>query len=101
LAKEPYTIKTQVFLSASIPIRGREPFDQDIEIKRIRDAILALVPVCKDRALALVFGGHPAISPLVHHAANSLGSIDNIVIYQSGFYRKFLPEAACKFPNLI
>jgi SLOG cluster3 family len=94
-------MKTQIFLSASIPIRGREPYDQDIETKRIRDAILALVTVCKDRDLVLVFGGHPAISPIVHHAANSLGTIENIVIYQSEFYRKFLPEAAWKFPNLI
>ena len=88
-----------IFLSASIPFAGRE-FDDDIEPKRIRDAVLALVTVCRDRKLSLVFGGHPAISPLVHHAAESLGVVDNVTIYQSEFYRKFIPEAAQKFPNL-
>lgn len=88
-----------IFLSASIPIAGRE-FDDDIETERIRDAVLALVTVCRDRKLSLVFGGHPAISPLVHHAAESLGVVDNVTIYQSEFYRKIIPEAAQEFPNL-
>jgi hypothetical protein len=95
------TPESHVFLSASIPIPGREPFDRDIQIKRIRDAVLALVTVCRDRDLFLTFGGHPAISPLVHHAAESLGVIENVTIYQSEFYRRFVPEAAWKFPNLI
>ena len=94
-------MKPQAFLSASIPIEGRKPFDQDVQIKRIRDAVLALVTVCKDRDMELTFGGHPAISPLVHHAAESLDVIENICIYQSEFYRRFVPEAALKFPRLI
>lgn len=91
-------MKSQIFLSASIP--NRKPFDENVEIKRIRDAVLALVTVCRDRDFSLTFGGHPAISPLVHHAAESLGVIDSICIYQSEFYRDKLPEAAWKFPNL-
>ncbi len=91
----------QTILSASIPIEGRKPFDQDVQIKRIRDAVLALVTVCKDRDMELTFGGHPAISPLVHHAAESLDVIENICIYQSEFYRRWVPEAALKFPRLV
>ena len=91
----------QAFLSASIPIEGRTPFDQDVQIKRIRDAVLALVTVCKDRDMELTFGGHPAISPLVHHAAESLDVIEKICIYQSEFYRDRIPEAATKFPRLV
>ena len=94
-------MKLQIFLSASIPVPGREPFDRDTQTKRIRDAVLALVTVCRDRDLILTFGGHPAISPLVHHAAESLGVMKIVYIYQSEFYRKFIPEAAWKFPNLI
>jgi hypothetical protein len=90
-----------IFLSASIPLPGREPFDRDIQVKRIRDAVLALVTVCRDRHLFLTFGGHPAISPLVHHAAESLGVISNVTIYQSRFYEDKVPEAATKFPNFI
>lgn len=93
-------MKPQIFLSASIPTPGRKPFDEDIQIKRIRDAVLALVTVCRDRKFSLTFGGHPAISPLVHHAAESLGVMESISIYQSEFYREKLPEAAWKFPNL-
>ena len=93
-------MKPQAFLSASIPIEGRTPFDQDIQIKRIRDAILALVTVCKDRDMQLTFGGHPAISPLVHHAAESLDVVEMICIYQSEFYRQFVPEAAANFRHL-
>src|SRR5262249_22231718 len=100
VAGEP-EMRPQAFLSASIPIEGRAPFDQDVQIKRIRDAVLALVTVCKDRDMELTFGGHPAISPLVHHAAESLDVIENICIYQSEFYRRFVPEAALKFPRLI
>jgi SLOG-like protein len=92
---------SQVFLSASIPIPGRKPFDRDIEVKRIRDSVLALVEVCRDRELTLTFGGHPAISPLVHHAADSLGVTERVTIFQSEFYRNLVPEAALKFPNLI
>jgi SLOG cluster3 family len=94
-------MKLQAFLSASIPIEGRKPFDQDIKIKRIRDAVLALVTICKDRDMELTFGGHPAISPLVHHAAESLGVLENICIYQSEFYRDHLPVAATRFPRLV
>ena len=94
-------MKRQMFLSASIPIKGRVPFDGDIQTKRIRDAVLALVTVCKDRDMELVFGGHPAISPLVHHAAESLGVIDSIWIYQSRFYEHLMPEEAKKFRRLI
>jgi hypothetical protein len=94
-------MKLQAFLSASIPIEGRSPFDEDMQIKRIRDAVLALVTVCKDRDMELTFGGHPAISPLVHHAAESLDVVENICIYQSEFYRPRVPEAALKFPRLV
>jgi hypothetical protein len=93
-------MRPPIFLSASIPIPGREPYDQDIQTKRIRDAVLALVTVCRDRKLTLVFGGHPAISPLVHHASNNLGIVQHIFIYQSRFYEDKLPAAARKFPNL-
>ncbi|MBV8557534.1 MAG: hypothetical protein JO116_18380, partial [Planctomycetaceae bacterium] len=63
----------------------------------IREAIRALVAeIVRDRLL--VFGGHPAISPLVEHAAQTLNAIDNVRIYQSEFFRDVLPPVAKKFP---
>ena len=68
-----------VFLSASIPTKGREPFFSEFEERsayyrrNIREAVLALVGVCYEFDFDLVFGGHPAITPLVHRAARSLG----------------------------
>jgi hypothetical protein len=93
-------MRPQIFLSASIPIEGRSPYDQDVQIPRIRNAVLGLVYVCKDRDMELIFGGHPAISPLVHHAAESLGVIENICIYQSRFFEARIPDEAKKFPRL-
>lgn len=75
------TTRNTVFLSASIPVKGREPFYSAFEErsalyrKNIREAVLALVGVCYELDLDLVFGGHPAITPLVHRAAKSLGHV--------------------------
>jgi SLOG cluster3 family len=52
------------------------------------------------RERELVFGGHPAISPLVEHAARSLGALDRVHIYQSEFFKDKIPEVAREFANL-
>jgi hypothetical protein len=66
---------------------------------RIREAILALVAVWVPDG-ELVFGGHPAISPLVEHASRSLGAIEHVHIFQSEFFRDKVPPEAQLFPNL-
>jgi hypothetical protein len=99
MAKPPLT-GPRIFLSASIPIRGHAPYDRDVRVTAIRNAVLALVAVCKDRDMELVFGGHPAISPLMHHAAASLGVLRNICIYQSRFFEDRMPVEAKQFPWL-
>ena len=98
-----------IFLSASVPeperMGGRYVADsaeqQDLERTRIREAILALVSACRDYRLALVFGGHPAISPLVDHASRSLGNRDSIRIYQSRYFAGRMPKVALRFPGLV
>src|SRR5206468_2116994 len=77
----------------------REPFVSDCDPVAIREAVLALVAVCI-RERPLIFGGHPAISPLVEHAARSLGALKNVHIYQSRYYENVIPEVARKFENL-
>jgi|ERR1700693_507211 len=90
-------MKRAIFLSAGVPTR--EPFASHFDPLAIREAILALVAVTV-RERELVFGGHPSISPLVEHAARSLGALDQVHIYQSRYFEDELPEAARKFPNL-
>lgn len=90
-------MKKPVFLSASVPCR--KPFVDYFDAIAIREAVLSLVAVTV-RERELVFGGHPAISPLVEHAARSLGAMDRVHIYQSKFFEKIIPEVAREFPNL-
>jgi hypothetical protein len=90
-------MKQPIFLSASVPYR--EPFTKHFDPLAIREAVIALVAMTvRDREL--IFGGHPAISPLVEHAARSLGVVKNVHIYQSKFFEKAIPEVAKKFENL-
>jgi hypothetical protein len=89
--------KEPIFLSASIP--DRDPYVRDSDHLAIREAVLALVAVTV-RERRLVFGGHPAISPLVEHAARSLNAVDNIDIFQSEWFRNVIPPEARAFQNL-
>jgi hypothetical protein len=86
-----------VFLSAGVP--SEERFMKDFDPLAIREAVLGLVVVTL-RERELVFGGHPAISPLVEHAARSLDALENVHIYQSRFFEDRIPEVARKFENL-
>lgn len=86
-----------IFLSASIPTHA--PYLGTFDPYLIREAILALVSVVTQET-DLVFGGHPAISPLVEHAAETLGTKERVFIFQSEFFRNKLPPEALRFPNL-
>jgi len=94
-------MKKTVFLSAGIPVPTRAITEEPPQADRIADAVLALVEVCQELDLGLCFGGQPSISPLVHHAAASLGNLSDITIYQSRFFEDILPESAKQFPNLV
>lgn len=86
-----------IFLSASVPERDLQRYWPDPTA--IADAIRALVAETVEKRV-LVFGGHPAISPLVEYAARSLNAEHRVVIYQSLFFEKFIPPVAKKFQNL-
>jgi hypothetical protein len=90
-------MKPPIFLSASVPNRDLNRYLPEPDL--IRQAILALVAVSIPRRL-LVFGGHPAISPLVEHAARSLKGVNKVHIYQSRLFQPVIPPEAKKFHNL-
>lgn len=89
-----------IFLSASVPVAGRAGFET-AEPYLIREAVSALVEVVLGRKL-LVWGGHPAITPMIWAAATSFG-IDYgkaVRLFQSRFFEDRYPEDNARFHNV-
>lgn len=92
-----------VFLSASVPyIRHDDRDDRTAKCHeftrtarpdRIRDAVAWLCRYAFAEDLALVFGGHPAISPMVLAAARALSQADQpaVFVFQSAWFRDKIP----------
>ena len=84
-----------VFLSASVPLPNRHPrFMSTADVVAIRESVKALVSEVVPRG-RLVFGGHPAITPLIALLLRNLDPATNrrITLYQSEYFsRNFLPE---------
>lgn len=91
----------QFFLSASIPDPTRDVrYVDTADVTAIREAVIALAAaVC--RRGRLVFGGHPAISPLVLLVARNLGVEARVRIYQSEYFRALIPPESAGFPDLV
>jgi hypothetical protein len=90
-----------IFLSASVPTRA--PFDSDSRPQEIQAAISALAQVVLGRK-KLVWGGHPAITPLLWAAAQSIGVEYAVAVelYQSRFFKdEDFPEENKKFANVV
>lgn len=87
-----------VFLSASVPDPLRDAkYFETADVTSIREAVRALTMVVLMRS-HLVFGGHPAISPLIVVAARQLGRQDRVHIFQSEFFRDVVPPESLTFP---
>lgn len=102
-----------VFLSASIPYQrpvpqGMKPAERKrfvdtnkryVEAARpvqIRSAVVALTRSLLMRGMRLVFGAHPAISPIVLSVARDLqteGTDPRIIIFQSQYFESELPAS--------
>lgn len=82
------TVLAPAFLAASIPDPARnERYFRTGDTVAIRDAVIALVSVVLPRT-KLVFGGHPAITPLVKWVADQFGSFERVRMFQSKFFRE-------------
>jgi hypothetical protein len=82
-----------IFLSASVP----DPIDsgkyfETADIVAIRDAVRALATVVIPKSY-LVWGGHPAITPLINYVMKTLkhNVQDHILLYQSNYFQKTFP----------
>lgn len=86
-------MKQAFFLSASVPDgRAGGRWHRTADVIAIRDAVRALVTVVLPSGL-LVWGGHPAITPLVRVVGESLGltSGEHLRLYQSRYFQDQLP----------
>lgn len=89
-----------VFLSASVPDPQRDQkYWSTADITSIREAVRALSIVTLPRRL-LVFGGHPAIAPLIVLVAQRLGYESRVRIFQSNFFRAVVPRESLTLPHI-
>lgn len=91
-----------VFLSASVPLPGRdERFLRSGDVIAIREAIKGLVEVVTANG-TIVFGGHPAITPMIAVLMRSYGehTKKRVVLYQSEYFSKRLPPENDEFVEL-
>lgn len=91
-----------VFLSAGVPDPKRGPeYALTADTVAITAAVSALVYVALGRRL-LVWGGHPAITPMVWVVAQEVG-VDYgrwVRLYQSRFFKEEFPEDNERFRNV-
>ena len=96
------TTLNKIFLSASIPYQERDrKFYDTADIVAIRDSVRALATVVIPNA-HLIWGGHPAITPLIRFVMERLNANlkDHITLYQSNFFKTYFPKDNLHFENI-
>jgi hypothetical protein len=90
-----------VFLSASVPIPGRGDYYESADPFLIQSAVRECVTAVLGRRL-LVWGGHPAITPMVWSVCEDLGVnyARAVVLYQSTFFADTYPGENQRFGNV-
>ena len=91
-----------IFLSASVPVKGRGNYYLTAKPELIELAVRELVcAVIRERIL--VWGGHPAITPMVWAICDSLNVeySQSVILYQSNFFQDRFPEETSHFKNVV
>jgi hypothetical protein len=91
-----------IFMSASVPMPGRGTFHEDADPFLIQFAVRELLTVCLGRR-RLVWGGHPAITPMVWAVCEDLG-VDYskcVTLYQSSLFADVFPAENAHFANVV
>jgi len=90
-----------IFLSAGVPVpdtpwyRTADPFLIQVAV---RELIMAVI-----RDYTVVWGGHPAITPMIWAVCEDLG-VDyskSVVLYQSQYFEDQYPEENLRFSNTV
>ncbi|KJG13066.1 hypothetical protein UB38_12055 [Photobacterium iliopiscarium] len=92
----------EIFLSASIPKEGCGDYFDTSDPYLIQCAIRDFATIALGRR-HIVFGGHPAITPLLWAVCEEIGIdfADNVTLYQSKFFEGKYPIENTKFSNVI
>lgn len=91
----------RIFLSASVPRIGRGNFHESSDPFLIQFAMRELLTVALGRR-QIVWGGHPAITPMIWAVCNDLGLeyAKAVSLFQSRFFSDEFPEENDNFTNL-
>lgn len=91
-----------IFLSASVPLVERGNYHETSNPFLIQCAVREFV-IATIRRYCIVWGGHPAITPMVWNICADLGVSysDAVVLYQSSFFRDRFPDENEKFRNVV
>jgi hypothetical protein len=92
----------KIFLSASIPYPERDrKYYNTADIMAIRDAVKGLAAIVIPK-MELVWGGHPAITPLVREVVGDAdGSLKKYVtLYQSNYFKGRFPQEVGEFEDV-
>lgn len=98
-------MKVTVFLSAGVPLpppSRSEKYFATADVVAIRDSIRALVTAVLPEG-RLVFGGHPAITPMVRLLIRDrkLSVREHLVLFQSRFFQPVFPSDVQEFENVV
>ena len=96
-------VGSRIFLSASVPLPSRNAVYFDTaDVIAIRDAVRALTMVIVEQKIQLVFGGHPAISPMIRLQILQTGAPvgDRVIMYQSRFFNRVFPDDNAAFEHV-
>jgi hypothetical protein len=95
-------VQGAVFLSASVPDPQREPeYAATADTVAIAAAVSALVYVTLGRR-TLIWGGHPAITPMIWIIAEDMGIEYGawVKLYQSSYFQDEFPDESNRFANV-
>lgn len=92
---------TAIFLSASIPVAGRGTYYEDADPFLIQFAVRELLVVALGRR-PIVWGGHPAITPMVWSVCEDLGVqyAQSVLLFQSKLFQDYFPQENERFANV-
>lgn len=81
---------------------GRGDFHEDADPFLIQFSVRELLTVCLGRRL-IVWGGHPAITPMVWAVCEDLGVeyAKAVLLYQSRMFADIFPEENRRFANVV
>ncbi|NUT79870.1 hypothetical protein [Pseudomonas brassicacearum] len=91
-----------IFLSASIPVVGRGQYYETADPFLIQCAVREMA-IATVRRHKIVWGGHPAITPMIWSICEDLGVeyTESVVLYQSRFFEGRYPEESQRFDNVV